>query len=140
MSDRPTIRFLPGIPGGSAEPATNPYPDTALDLMKVMRTHGADVDYSHPPEDRADVAYRSADVWLPVMAFLGSSGLSVGLNILASSIYDLWVRHRQPDRPNPNLHIELQYNDATGERQVRLDGSPDHVIQAIREMSGNADG
>ena len=145
MSDGAVVRFLPGVPGLGLAPEVrnaNAYPDTAIDLLKVMRSYGADVEFSQPRDQRVDVSHRDADIWLPIVSFVGDAGLNVSLGILASAIYDLFKRRRNraadPDdgRPDTNLHLEIRYMNSAGEHQVRLDGPPADVIEAIRRLSG----
>lgn len=149
MSDAAQILFLPGVPGLGLEPsiaASNPYPDTTIDLLKVMRSYGVDASFSEPRENRVDVAHRNADVWLPVVSVVGVHGVGVALNILSNALYDLYVKrfvdpsnNGDPDRPPAQLHIELRYNSVTGEQLVRMDGAASDVIAAIREISGSPD-
>ena len=86
---------------------------------------------------RRELVRKSADVLLPVLLFAGSAAVSVGLNIVASWIYDRWVKK---DGPLPAIRAEYAELEADGRvvRWRRVEGPADQVCRLLQEESMTA--
>ena len=59
------ITICAGIPSGSSAPeGGSSFPDTAIDMAKVIRGRGINPIFEVPKEDRQYVSHNAADVWL----------------------------------------------------------------------------
>ncbi len=132
---RPEIRILRGIPG-MAELEVNAqrsiYPDTAIDLAKVIRQDGYAVVFEDPEDRRMFVSHKAADIWLPIIQV--SSDLLVGISggLFTALILDLLGKK---DTEESILHVEYEVVDKKGNRRrLRSDGPGPDVIKAIAQF------
>lgn len=105
------------------------------DFMKALKTSGAEVRFLYDRADRVEVSHNAADIWLPILSFAGDGSLNIALNMVASALYDLFVKHRigtGADDAPPLLHIEIRKDSSTGEQMLRVDGPPAEAIEAVK--------
>ena len=50
---------------GLPVPEGKPLPDTVTDIVKLIRQRGLNVAYEDPRENRALIAHKAADIWIP---------------------------------------------------------------------------
>src|SRR5258708_885972 len=84
------VVILPGLPRSLSAPddATGDlYPDSTIDMIKILRLHGLSV--APLSTDKPDlVAHKSYDVWLPIIQFSLSTLGGASGNLLSALILD----------------------------------------------------
>jgi hypothetical protein len=110
------------------------FPSTAKELLAAFTDRGLEAELYGQGNIRRELIRKSADILLPVLFFAGSAAVSVGLNIVASWIYDRWV---EKDGPLPSIRAE--YAELGADRRVvrwrRIEGPADQVYRLLQEES-----
>jgi hypothetical protein len=110
------------------------FPSTTKELLATFIDRGLEAELYGLGNIRRELIRKSADVLLPVLFFAGSAAVSVGLNIVASWIYDRWVKK---DGPLPTIRAEYAELGADSKvvRWRRIEGPADQVCRLLQEES-----
>lgn len=136
MDDRGILlcRGIPGMPGLTVPSGKYPYPDTVTDIAKLIRERGFEAFYEDPREDRAIIAHKAADIWVPVMQVTSSLLLSVSSGLFTALILDLLGIAKGQ---NSVLHVETRVLDEDGSvREFKADGTGGDVLRALDAFEG----
>jgi hypothetical protein len=128
------VVVLPGLPGWSTSTSRDrvghPYPDTTYDVVKLLREQGLSVEYTVAPEDRQTVSLQAAEHWLPVLVFGYDVAVSIGAELIAGAITQLFGTFQ---RGNDRLHVRFGSTSADGKVEFfEAHGSAADVVDAIR--------
>jgi hypothetical protein len=130
---------VPGIPGGSSttQKGESAYPATTTDVLKLLREAGVRVDYVNSRERRAQVAYESDDVWLPILIFTRDALANGAGGLLANVIWSyLALHHNQTTR----LHVRSGRVKANGKEEwYDGNGPASDVIRGLEIFYGRRD-
>lgn len=126
---------VPGVPfvGGRDELPKTLYPSDTLDVLKIMRAEGAEIDYAEREGDHAALELRSIDFWVPIVIFT-SEALANGLGgLFTEAVLELLGRARSKG-------VKLYAKVGREEREDRVvewlevTGPKDGVIEALKEF------
>lgn len=132
--DGTDVLVLPGIPGnrGRLDDGRGAYPDTTVDIVKLLRERGISVDYVEAANRRAELTYKADDVWLPVLLWT-SDALANGAGSLFAEVIIQLLGQRRAERKV--LHVKTEVETRDGEkRKFEGDGPGADVIKALREF------
>ena len=100
----------------------NLFTQTTKDVLVALRDGGVQARLYDDGREKRELVLDSADVILPILLFLGKAAVSLGLGILASWIYDRWIKTdaKQP----PSVRVEYVEIDEHGTvvRWRRIEG------------------
>lgn len=113
----------------------NLFTPTTKDILVAMQDGGVQARLYDDGRKRRELILKSADVTLPILFFLGGLAASVPLGILASWIYDRWIK-TDAKRP-PSISAEYAKIDLNGAviRWRRIEGSVTDVQRLLSEES-----
>jgi len=131
------VLVLPGVPGRMEQLSTGEeaYPSETSDVVKLLSEHGLRVCYATASDRRARVAYKSADLWFPVLVFSQQALASGAGQILASIVLDR-IGATLPGRARLHVKLGKLQHDRTSVEWFEADGPADQVLAAIREAFG----
>lgn len=104
------------------------------ELLILLRETGLRASFYEDGRKKKELLLRSADVYLPTLQFFGEAALAIGLNMLASWIYDTWVKDAPASTPPPRIKAEYLHIE-DGERVVRwkkIEGSAKEVADLLK--------
>lgn len=120
---------MPSLPGYTVDSGKFPYPDTTIDVAKVIAAHGITVSYEHDRENRQYASLNAADIWLPILQVTHELLIALGAHVLAEIIMGTLGSERAN---NGQLHFEYRVTDREGELQyLKIDGKGEDVLTAI---------
>jgi hypothetical protein len=122
---------IPGIPNLRLPDDLRPYPDTAIDLAKVLRARGISVTFEDERSRRGEVSHKAADIWLPILEIAASLMVGVGTNLLSSLMYDLLGEKRAR---SGFLHVQWEIVDGEYHEEFRADGTGTEVLDALDQF------
>jgi hypothetical protein len=128
------VLVLPGIPGNRErlDDGRGAYPDTTVDVVKLLREQGISVDYAEAADQRAELTYKADDVWLPVLLWT-SDALANGAGSLFADMIIQLLGQRRAERKV--LHVKTEVETRDGEkRKFEGDGPGADVLKALREF------
>jgi hypothetical protein len=107
------------------------FPSITKELLATFNDRGLEAALYGQGNIRRELIRKSADILLPVLFFAGSAAVSVGLNIVASWIYDCWVKK---DGPLPSIRAEYAELGADSRvvRWRRIEGPADQVCRLLQ--------
>jgi hypothetical protein len=127
---------VPGLPFFARDDDNLPeefYPPDTLDMLKIMRAEGAEIDYAEAEGDHAALELMSFDFWVPIVVF-ASAALANGVGgLFTEAVLELFGRARAKG-------MKLYAKVGREEREDRvvewleLAGPEDAVIEALREF------
>jgi hypothetical protein len=80
-------------------------------------------------------AQRAAEIVLPVLVFLGWQAFDIGKDILASMIYDMYVRYRYRGRvPNAKLRCVVVDKKRQIRKELEAEGPANDLAKILREF------
>lgn len=80
-------------------------------------------------------AQRAAEIVLPVLVFLGWQAFDIGKDILASMIYDMYVRYRYQGRvPNAKLRCVVVDKKRQIRKELEAEGPANDLAKILREF------
>jgi hypothetical protein len=111
------------------------FAQTTKDVIVVLQDGGVQAHLYDDGREKRELILDSADVILPILLFLGNAAASVGLGILASWIYDRWIKS-DAKRP-PSIRAEYVEVDHHGTvvRWRRIEGPVTEVQRVLSEES-----
>lgn len=104
------------------------------ELLVLLRETGLRASFYEDGRKKKELLLRSADVYLPTLQFFGEAALAIGLNMLASWIYDTWIKDAPASTPPPRIKAEYLHIE-DGERVVRwkkIEGSAKEVADLLK--------
>jgi hypothetical protein len=119
---------IPGKPGLTVE-GGKPYPETAVDLAKVIREHGLTVSFEDERQERKYVEHKAADVFLPI--------IQVAIDILtgiSSGFFTMFIADLLGlDKAEKSiLHVEYRIADRRGNvEEFKANGPGKEVMEAL---------
>lgn len=120
---------LPGLPHFEVDNGKFPYPDTTVDIAKVLHERDIPVTFEHDREKRQYASLNAADIWLPIVQVTYELLLAVDAHLFASVIIDALGLDRAK---RSQLHVEYRATDRKGKEQIlKIDGSGKDVLEAI---------
>lgn len=128
------VLVLPGVPGRNGQLGTEEevYPSVTSDVVKLLAEKGLQVRYAASGARRALVAYKSADIWFPILVFT-QQALANGVGQIIASIVLELIGATQPSRAKLHVKLGKLEHDRTSVKWFEADGPADDVIAAIRE-------
>ncbi|MCD5401570.1 hypothetical protein LR013_03130 [candidate division NPL-UPA2 bacterium] len=113
----------------------NLFTQTTKDVLVVLQDGGVQTRLYDDGREKRELILDSADVIPPILLFLGNAAVSVGLGILASWIYDRWIK-TDAKRP-PSIRAEYAEIDRHGTvvRWRRIEGPVTEVQRLLSEES-----
>ena len=140
MSDhesRPApVRVLAGLPRSLTTPdgVDVVYPDTTIDMIKVMREVGLNVEFADPEAARTLVGHKAFDVWLPILEF-SSTLLGGTASILLANLIQRYFDNRDAV---PVAHISWRVGMSDGSyEEFDFDGPSDLAVEAATVFETN---
>lgn len=119
---------IPDKPGLVVE-GGRPYPETAIDVAKVIRERGLTVSFEDERDHRKYVEHKAADVFLPILQVVVGvlEGISGGLFTMI--IADLLG----PEEAKESfLHVEYRIADSDGNmEEFKAAGPGEQVLEAL---------
>jgi transcriptional regulator with XRE-family HTH domain len=128
------VLVLPGIPGKHErlDDGRGAYPAATVDIMKLLREEGFTVDYTEPPDQRAELTYHAADIWFPVLLWTSDVVANGAGSLFAHAIIQL-LGSRRAERSI--LHVRCGRQTQEGDiRWFEADGPGADVLKALREF------
>ena len=128
------VLVLPGIPGNRErlDDGRGAYPDTTVDVVKLLREQGISVDYAEAADRRAELTYKADDVWLPVLLWTSDALANGGGSLFAHVIIQLLGQHRAERKV---LHVECKWETRDGDKgSFKAEGLGADVLKALREF------
>ena len=122
---------VPGMPNLAVE-GGRPYPDTAIDLAKLIRERGLIVSFEDEAGRRRYVQHNAADIWLPILQV--TSDLLVGISggLFTWLILDLLGAD---EADNSILHVEYRIADSDGNvEEFKASGPGKEVLEALESL------
>lgn len=129
------VVVLPGLPGWNQpvdDRVQNPYPETTLDVVKILRSNDFAVEYAIERSDRQEISLNAAECWIPVLVFVNEVGIETCVTLLVNAIRQIVGALQQPWT---RLHVRFgrQQPDGTIE-YFEGHGDADKVLEAIRAL------
>ena len=121
---------LPGLPGWSQsadDRVQNPYPDTTLNMVEILRSNGHTVEHAFERSKRQEISLNAAECWVPVLVFANDVGVETCVQCSAAIRHFVGRRAIADEtavRRPPGLDGTVEYFEGHG------DG--DKVLEAIR--------
>ncbi|WP_143036162.1 hypothetical protein [Lentzea fradiae] len=137
---RVAVVIRAGIPAshqgrGQGEPI---YPDSVTDVAKLLRQEGVEVSYEHDRDQRKILSLNSAEVWIPVLAFVTDVGVNVPANIVATMIVNYFGGRSRAEKSV--LHVEFEESTPDGsQRKFNASGPGALVLEAIDKFGRQED-
>ncbi|WP_371612608.1 hypothetical protein [Streptomyces clavifer] len=147
MSDVLIRRGISGLPRVPRKGDRGNYPYEAISVAKVLRAAGVTVEFEDAKPERDYHTHDSADIWLPVIEFATDIGKDL-IVVAATAMITRYIVKR-PGDANPSaleevtpppviLHLEvIREGDQTN---LRLDGPPEAVLKAFKEIDWHGGG
>ncbi len=105
------------------------------DVIIALRDGGISARLYDDDNERRELILESADVIFPILFFLGNSATSVALSILASFIYDRWIRDAVKKPPT----IKAEYAEINQARNIvrwrKIEGPAIEIRSLLLEES-----
>jgi hypothetical protein len=98
---------MPSLPAFTADSGKFPYPDTTVDIVKILRERSLEVSFEHSRDQRQYASLNAADIWLPIIQVTHELLVSIDGHLFADIIIDA-LGHRQ----NPLISIARQWSSA----------------------------
>jgi len=119
----------------SSERGVDVFPAMTKEVLATLNDNGVTAEL-YDARARQTLVRKSADILLPILLFAGNAVVSVGLNLLASWIYERYATHRVPGK----LRVEYAELGETGRvvRWRRVEGLADQVCALLREEAGTS--
>lgn len=119
---------IPGNPNLKVE-GGRPYPETAIDLAKVIRERGLTVSFEDERDHRKYVEHKAADVFLPILQVASSvlEGISGGLftMVIAALL-------GADEAKESILHVEYRIADSDGNiEEFKAVGPGEQVLETL---------
>jgi len=127
------VVVLPGLPGWSQsadDRVQNPYPDTTLNMVKILRSNGHTVEHAFERSKRQEISLNAAECWVPVLVFANDVGVETCVQLLVHAIRQI-VGASQPSQTKLHVRFGRQGPDGTVE-YFEGHGDGDKVLEAIR--------
>lgn len=127
------VIVLPGFPGRKQpadERVQNPYPDTTLDMVKILRSNDRTVEHAVERSERQEISLNAAECWVPILVFANDLGAETCVNLLVNAIRQI-VGALQLQRTRLHVRFGRQRPDGTVEF-FEGHGDGDKVLEAIR--------
>lgn len=127
------VVVLPGFPG-RRQPADkrvqNPYPDTTLHMVKILRSNDRTVEHVVERSERQEISLNAEECWVPILVFANELGMETCVNLLVHAIRQIVGKLQLPRKM---LHVRFgrQRPDGTIEF-FEGHGDGDKVLEAIR--------
>jgi hypothetical protein len=113
----------------------NLFTQTTKDILAVLQDRGVQAHLYDDGREKHELILDSADIILPILLFLGKATASIGLGILASWIYDRWIKTDTKRPPS----IRAEYVEIDQHRSVvrwrRIEGPVTEVQRLLYEES-----
>ena len=126
------VVVLPGLPGWSGtahDRVQNPYPETTVDTVNILRSHGCTVEHALERGERQEISLNAAEFWVPVLVFAAELGIEATVDLLMHAIRQI-VGTLQLPRQKLHLRFGQQRPDGTVD-YLEVHGDADKVIEAI---------
>lgn len=139
-SDETHILICAGIPGNPdlEVEGGRPYPETAIDLAKVVRERGLTVSFEDERNHRKYVEHKAADIFLPILQV--ASGILEGISggLFTMVIADLLGAD---DAKKSILHVEYRIVHPDGNiEEFKGVGPGEQVLEALDSFERRARG
>jgi hypothetical protein len=105
------------------------------EILVVLQEKGMNAFLYQDNKERRELILKSAEVVLPILMFVGNSAVSLGLGILASWIYDKWLKDRESPPPSIKFEYAEVSEDGLIARWRRIEGTADDVQRLLAEES-----
>jgi hypothetical protein len=131
VHDESQIVICAGIPGkpGLAVEGGKPYPDTAIDMAKVIREHGLTVSFEDDREKRKYVEHKATDVWLPILQVTIDILTGISSGLFTMLIADLLGADKAE---KSILYVEYRVTDRRGKvQEFKAEGPGKEVMEAV---------
>jgi hypothetical protein len=92
----------------------NLFPSGTKELVCAFQEGGLDTAIYKDERSRRDLVLKSEDIVLPILLFMGSIALSLGLNVLSNWIYDRFANRKNKVDPV----IKLEYAEVDANRKI----------------------
>lgn len=127
------VIVLPGFPGRNQpvdERVQNPYPNTTLDVVKILRSNDRTVEHALERSERQEISLNAAEYWVPILVFAQDLGMETCVNLLGHAIRQIVGAFQLP---RTKLHVRFgrQRPDGTVEF-FEGHGDGDKVLEAMR--------
>lgn len=128
---------VPWIPTLAVE-GGRPYPDTAIDLAKLIRERGLTVSFEDERERRKYVEHKVADVFLPILQVTRDVLVGISGGLFAMLIADLLGVE---GAKKSILHVEYRIVDSDGSvEEFKAVGAGEEVLEALDSFEQRAHG
>jgi hypothetical protein len=128
------IVAVPGVPGRESDPAlpANTYPVITSDVLKLLREAGLRTQHLRQDGDKARLAQKSHELWLPILAFARDAAVGGAGGVLTAAALALLG---QRDRANQMLHVRVgrPAKSSSGMDWFSAD-APDAVLGSLRQF------
>jgi len=134
VTDLPkTVQVLPGVPGMPelrVDDDRVPYPDTTIDMVKVLRERGLDPQLLEPREERRYAGHKALEIWFPILLF----AKDVLANFEAGLLVELLKAYfgGKDEAEKTLLHVDWRVTMPDGrEERFKADGKGSNVLEAL---------
>ena len=114
----------------------NLYPAGTKELVQAFISNGVNAELYSDDRDKRDLILKGADIVLPILLFVGSSAVGVGLNILSNWIYDRFVKTKNAEDPL----IKVEYAEVDSDRRIvkwrRIEAPASQLYVNLSEEAG----
>ena len=113
----------------------NLFTQTTKDVLVILQDSGVQAHLYDDGRERRELILDSADVILPILLFLGKATASVGLGILASWIYDRWIKTDAKRPPSIRSEYAEINQHGTVVRWRKIEGPVTEIQRLLSEES-----
>jgi hypothetical protein len=125
---------LPGVPGVDTPGVDeDPYPASTIDVIKILRAEGIQVDYAQPTRPRVSVDLKAAEVWMPIVVFT-SEALANGLGGVLTAAFLEIVGKARAGRTRMHARVGRMRSDDIGVEWLDVDGPAEAALEAIERF------
>ncbi|MGA9754836.1 MAG: hypothetical protein WBV23_06805 [Desulfobaccales bacterium] len=115
----------------------NLFSECSKNVIQVFTEGGSKAQLYSDEKEKRELILKSTDIVLPILLFLGSNVVNLGLNILANMIYDKWVKNNVAKIPKLKAeYLEID-NNGSIIRWRKIEGAANEVQKLLIEESQN---
>ncbi|MCK4354708.1 MAG: hypothetical protein KAW83_05585 [Dehalococcoidia bacterium] len=111
----------------------NLFTQTTKDVLVALQDGGVQAHLYDDGREKRELILDSADVILPILLFLGKAAATVGLGILASWIYDRWIKTGAKRPPSVRAEYVEIGQHRTVVRWRRIEGQVPEIQRLLSE-------
>jgi hypothetical protein len=113
-----------------------PYPETTVDIVKILREADITVEFDDQPSERAYVGHKALEVWLPILEISGNYLLGISGGLMTWLITEYLTKQTGNTQDDEAIiHVTYRVLDDDGRpHEITLRGPKTDVCEALNEF------